>query len=142
MIEFDLGLLADHAQVDAGGKLYVMGEFRYIFAQTVPCTHPHMSVVGRWRADVTPGVELTASLQVEVVDSDGKPIVPRSPSMPVTFSSVGPADRGKGQCMLILNLTMLHLPKYGDYSISFLVDGGFLGRVPFTVSPPPPRLPA
>ncbi len=137
MIEFDLGLIADHAQVDAGGKLYVMGEFRYIFTERVPAAHPHMSVVARWRADLTPGVDLSAALEVEVVDSDGVRIAPRSPPMEVKFSSVGPADRGKGQCMLILNLNMLQLPKYGDYAIVFFMDGEHNGRVPFTVVIPP-----
>jgi len=136
MVTFDLGLLADNAHVDASGKLYVLGEFRYIFAATVPARHGHFAVVARWFAETVEVQGKQNLIELEMVEMDGVPILPRSPKIPINFIPVGPIERGKSQAQLILNLDGLILPKYGDYAIHFFVNETHAGRVNFHVAPP------
>lgn len=135
-IEFNLGVIADNAHVDASGKLYILGEFRYIFASTFPARHGRMSVVARWIANV-PDVRDGAQVEVEIVDADGKAIVPRSPKMPLKFAPIGPADRGKVQAQLVMQLDGLILPAEGSYSLHWFVNGTSNGQVTFHVVPSP-----
>jgi len=137
MVTFDLGLLADNAHVDPSGKLYVLGEFRYIFAPTVPARHGHFAVVARWFAETIEVQGKQNVVQLEIVELDGVPILPRSPKIPVNFVPVGPLERGKSQAQLILNLDGLILPKYGDYAIHFFVNDAYADKVNFHVAPRP-----
>ncbi len=145
MIEFNLGLLADTAHVDSSGKLYVLGEFQYIMTAQVPARHGHLAVVARWLADIAEVRGKQNALEVEIVDGDGNPIMPRSPKLPLQFGAVGPAASGRAHSQLVLDLDGLVLPKYGAFAIHFIVNGTHNGKVSFHVapipSPPPPAQP-
>ena len=140
-MELNLGVLADSANVDANGKLYILGEFRYIMAAAVPAQHGRLAVVARFVADTVEVRGRENNIEVEMVDVDGQVAMPRSPKIPLKFSPVGPADRGKAQAQVILNMEGLLLPKYGDYAIHFIVNDRHTGKVVFHVtSAPPPTL--
>lgn len=138
MAEFSLGLLADNAHVDASGKLYVLGEFRYIFSSSVPVQYGHFAVVVRWLADLVEVRDQANTLEIEIVDEDAKIVVPRSPKMTIQFGEVGPAQRGRAQAQVVLNMNGLVLPHYGDYAIHFFLNGTSNGKVVFHVTQPPP----
>lgn len=139
MVDFNLGLLADNAHVDANGKLYILGEFRYVFAASVPARHGQFYVVARWEADTAELRGVDSALEIEIVDGDGQPIMPRSPQIPLTFGPIGEAARGRVQSQVILQMQGLVLPKYGDYVFHFFVNGVANGKVAFYVASPPPQ---
>lgn len=138
MAQLDLGLVADNAHVNAAGKFYILGEFRYIFAPTVPVQLAHFTVALQWLADVVEVRNKANTIEIEVVDQDGKPILPRSPKLALQFGEVGPAARGRAQAQLVLNMNGLVLPAYGDYAIHFFLNEVSSGKVVFHVAPPPP----
>ena len=137
MIKLNFGALADNAHVDASGKLYILGEFRYILAPTVPARHGHLAVVARWTA-TTSELDKTHSLEVEIVDQDGSAIIPRSPRIEFKFAPIGPAAHGEVQAQIVLQMDGLLLPKFGNHAINFWVDGVTAGRIPFFVTQLPP----
>lgn len=140
MIEFELGLIADHAHVDkAVGKFYILGEFRYIQASNVPARHDRCVVAARWTADLVEVRDRKNTIQVEIVDADANVILPRSEAMPLNFGPIGPAKQSKAHAQLVVNIEGLVLPKYGDYSIHFIVNGSHNGSVGFYVTQDSPK---
>lgn len=140
-MELDFGMLADNAHVDTAGKLYILGEFRYIRAASVPARHGRMFLVFRLVADAVEVRDTgTAEVELEVVDADGNRVgeLPRSPKMQIRFVPVGPADRGKWWAQVTLELNGLVLPHFGDYGIHIFVNGRPVGRVAFHVQQLPP----
>ena len=139
MIKLDFALIADSAHVDKSGKFHIDGEFRYINSSTVPAQHPKCAVVARWIADLVEVRDRENTIEVEIVDEDANPITPRSPQRPLNFSAIGPARMGKAHAQLVLNIEGLILPKYGDYSIHFIVNGTHNGNVRFHVLQADPK---
>lgn len=133
MAEFNLGLLADNAHIDPSGKLYVLGEFRYIFSAQLPVQYPHFTVVLRWLAEIVEVRDQQNTIEIEIIDEDGKVIAPKSPKIPIQFGEVGPAARGRAQAQMVLNMNGLVLPHYGDYAIHFFLNGVSCGKVVFYV---------
>lgn len=91
-MRLDLGLVADSANIDAQGKLYILGEFKYLWAQTFPTVHPSLALVIRLSAPLVEVRGMKAKLQLEAVDEDGSPLLPKSPEMEINFAPVGPAS--------------------------------------------------
>lgn len=135
-MEFDLGLMADNAHADQSGKLYILGEFKYIFAPKLPARHGRFTVVARWIAHTVEIKNKKNTFQIEIVDADGSPVIPRSPEMDLMFGPIGPAARGQSRAQLILAMEGFVAQKYGDYSIHFFVNGSHCGEVAFHVIKP------
>lgn len=133
MIEFEFGLLADHAYVDksGGSKFYILGEFRYINAPTVPAQHERCVVAARWTADLVEVRDRQNTIQIEIVDEDANLVLPRAEAMPLNFGPIGPAEQSKAHAQLVVNIEGLLLPKYGAYSIHFIINGTHNGSVGF-----------
>jgi len=136
-MEMQLGLLADSAHIDANGKLYILGEFRYVMARDVP-TLQQATMIARLVADKVELKSLAAKLQVEIVDQDGNSVMPRSPDMPIQFSEIGPASRGKIEAVVIVQFNGLPCPALGDFRIHLFVDGRAVGTgIPYHVMQAP-----
>jgi hypothetical protein len=129
-IEHDFALIADNAHIDASGKLYILGEFRYIFAQSFPARHGRFSVVSRWVADMI-DVRNPVMLAMEVVDADGNTVLPRSQQVELKFGPIGPANRGKAQAQLVLELAGMIVPREGAYVLHFFLNNVANGKVSF-----------
>lgn len=129
-MELDLGLLADDAIKDAGDKLYIFGEFRYIFAPGVPARQGRFAIVARFVADAVEVRDRESAVEIEIVDQDGNLAanLPRSPKIPLKFVPIGPANRAKQQAIIIVKLDGLILSQYGDHAIHFLVNGAHVGE--------------
>jgi hypothetical protein len=78
-MQLDLGLVADSANIDAQGKLYILGEFRYLFAASFPAVHPRLALALRISAPIVEIRDNTATLALEAVDEDGFPLLPKTP---------------------------------------------------------------
>lgn len=132
-MEMQLGLLADAAHADQSGKLYILGEFRYIHALRVPAMHQKMVLVVRLVAPVVEVRGSTAQLRLEFTDADGQKVMPSPPVMSIRFAPIGPADRGMVRSQVMVEMGNVPLPHFGDYSIHVWVDGKRVGDVRYHV---------
>ncbi len=133
----DLALLADYAYTDSTQKFFILGEFRYLFAASVPAVHPRMVLAIRLIAEKVEVRDGHAKLQIEIVDADANPLVPRSQEAQVGFRPIGPAAPTQAMAQLTIELNNTPLPHYSDYSIHLFVNGQHVGAVAFSVQPVP-----
>src|SRR5881396_1456396 len=101
-MQLDLGLLADDAIAGEMGKLYIFGEFRYIFVPALPARHGRFAIIARFVANAVEVRGQNHVVQIEVVDQDGTPTglpEPRTPEIPITFLPIGPANLAKHQAI-------------------------------------------
>jgi hypothetical protein len=143
-MELDFAHVCDYAYVGDGGKLYMLGEFRYIRSRQLPTRKRRIFVAFRILAERVEVREGKAPIQIEMTDQDGTALLPRSPEIQIVFSPVGPASPGRSLCQVVMELDQIELPRYGDYSIHIFSRGVHLGRATFGVAQPvaPPTPPA
>ncbi len=131
-MEVSFAFLCDYA--DQTAKLTAIGiGFDTIYAPKVPATHPVFFAVIALRFSV---VEVgQKKLGVRIIDADGKGIVP---ALDTTISVERPAEGyTHGTQRIALGLHGITFPDYGDYSVSWLLDGNEVAQVPLKVAPPP-----
>jgi len=122
--------LCDAATNDTG-KLNILGVFDSIWARELPVTHPQCAIALRIRFDSIERGEHRVA--VTFVDLDGKNIItPANGVIKVDF----PDGQRSGSANLILNIQMLKLEKYGEYSIDLAIDGRSEGSLPLFVIQP------
>ncbi len=109
--------LCDAATVDAAGKLNVLGAFDTIWVPSMPAVYPQCSIALRIRFQNMERGEHRVS--VNFVDLDGKHIIPTADgAIKIDF----PDEQRSGSANLVLNLQMLKIVNYGEYSIDLAVD--------------------
>lgn len=126
-MNIDAFLLCDCA-TDQGGKLNVLGAFDSIFARKMPAVHRACAIAARIRFEKIEEGE--HQVRVDVIDEDGKAIVPR---LDGEISVRMRDDAGSSGTNLILNLQGLKFERYGRYSINLAIDGRQVHSLPFTV---------
>jgi len=120
-------LLCDCA-TDYQGKLNVLGAFDNIYSKKIPTVHPACTVAARIRfAKIEEG---NHKLRIDVIDQDGKSIIPR---LDGNISVRVKEDVGSSVVNLILNLQRLKFEVYGEYRIDLAIDGKVEGSLPFAV---------
>jgi hypothetical protein len=139
MPEFVFGLVADAAQIDANGKLSILGEFDNIYATRLPAQHGPMTIVARWEADKAEVEGRQGTLQMEINGPDGESVLPRSASMDMKWGASGPGDPRRYRANALLGMVGLPLKAYGGHVIRFRVNGEPLGEIRFYVSRPEDR---
>jgi len=127
-MNIELFCLCDAATVDVAGKLNVLGAFDMISAASMPVVYPHCAVALRIRFE---SIERGAhGIVVNFVDQDGKHIIPSAQgSININFSE----QQRSGSANLVLNLQLLKLENYGEYSIDLAVDGRKEASLPLFV---------
>ncbi len=110
--------LCDAATVDAAGKLNVLGAFDTIWSSNMPTVYPQCAIALRIRFENIERGE--HKVTVNFVNADGKHIVP---AVNGTININFPDDQRSGSANLVLNLQMLKIENYGEYSIDLAVDG-------------------
>ncbi len=120
--------LCDAATVDAAGKLNVLGAFDTIWSGKMPALYPQCAIALRIRfAKIERGEHRVA---VNFVNADGKHIVPGAKG---TIDINFPDEQRSGSANLVLNLQMLKLENYGEFSIDLAVDGRNESSLPLFV---------
>ncbi len=120
-------LLCDCA-TDSAGKLNVLGAFDSIYAKMVPVVHPACTLAVRARfSKIEEGEH---KIRVDIIDADGKAVVPRLDGK-VSVQIRGEANSAVAN--LILNLQRIKLERYGEYRIDLAIDGEQRGALPFNV---------
>jgi len=120
--------LCDAATVDVSGKLNVLGAFDTIWAAKMPAVYPQCAIALRIRFE---GIERGEHrVIVNFVDVDGKHIIPSAQGASnIQF----PDGQRSGSANLVLNLQMLKLADYGEYSIDLTIDGRSGASLPLFV---------
>lgn len=109
--------LCDAATIEAG-KLNILGAFDTIWTVNMPVVHPQCAIALRVRFEnIERGEHRVA---VNFVDLDGGHIIPSANG---TININFPEEQRSGSANLILNIQMLRLERYGEYSIDLAIDG-------------------
>lgn len=129
-MDVDLALLCDAATVDASGKLNILGVFDRIGVSEFPARHGRLSLVVRFRGDVSDVGE--HDLAIRLLDPDGEEL----------FSADGKLELGAGahaardaiRVPRVLNFDGLVFQAAGRYTFDIAVDGVHEVSIPLTVS--------
>jgi hypothetical protein len=120
--------LSDAATADVAGKLNVLGAFDTIWTANMPTVYPQCAIALRIRFEnIEKGEHRVA---VNFVNVDGKHIMPGANGV---ISIDFPDGQRSGSANLVLNLQMLKLESYGEYSIDLAVDGRNEASLPLFV---------
>ncbi len=132
-MEVSYAFLCDYA--DQSTKLSAIGiGFDTIYAQSVPARHPVFFAVIALRFTVVE--EGAKKLAIRLIDADGKDLIP---SLETTINVPRPPEGYlHSNQRIALAMHGVELPRYGDYSLRWLVDGTEVQQVPLRVAPAPP----
>ena len=133
-MHLQLGTVSDYAYSDPSGKLFILGEFRYIQVPSVPALQRRMFLTVRVAGHKTEGHE--HELKMDLTDADGTSILARPIEGPVRFEDMGPGDVAQIQAQMIIEVTGTEFPNYGDYAFHIFVDKRHIGDVPLTLVMP------
>ncbi len=133
-MHLQLGTVSDYAYSDPSGKLFILGEFRYIQVPEVPALQRRMFLTVRVAGHKTEGHE--HELKVDLTDADGTSILSRPIEGVIRFENMGPGDVAKIQAQVIIEVTGTEFPNYGDYAFHVFVDKRHIGDVPLTLIMP------
>lgn len=130
-MDVDFAFLCDYAEV--GPKINALGiGFDTIIAPQVPATHPLLHVVVQLRLSV--GEAGQKNLEVNLIDEDGKEVVPPTKQ---SFNVPKPVAGAESIGRLALAFQNIKFPQYGSYSIHVAIDGHEVKRLSIKVRPPP-----
>lgn len=142
MVLVDYVILADAAAV-ADGKHYIHGGgWDTLAAPAFPAAHPLLAVAVRLRIPWS-DTNLPHLLEVDVIDADGRSILPEPPGPPRSPFTVGrpaTATPGGDQVLpLVFSLHHVQFPAPGTYAAVVRLDGDDQARSPFQVRIAPGR---
>lgn len=116
------------AAADYGGKLSLLGAFDTIMARQLPTKHPQCSVALRCVFDRND--EGTRHLRVDMVDADGKSIMP---AVDIPYEVKLPADALHLSRNFVINIQQVKFDQAGHYAVVVSLDGRALMSVPLRV---------
>ena len=132
-MEVNFAFLCDYAD-QSGTKMAAIGiGFDTIYAVKVPATHPLFYSVISIKFSATEAGPKRVGMHL--IDEDGNSIVPPLD----TTINVNPPPPGflyRNQ-RIALAMHGVTFPRYGDYTVSWLVDGQEIKTVPLKVAQPP-----
>ena len=123
--------LCDAATVDAGGKLNILGAFDTIWAANIPVVYPHFAVALRVRFNSIEKGEHKVAFNL--VDVDGKRILPPATGV---INVNPPHEQRTVSTNSIINVQMIKIEKYGEYSLDLSINGENLASLPLFVVKP------
>ncbi len=132
-MEVTFAFLCDYADT-TGPKLTAVGVgLDTIHAAEVPAKHPLLYAVAAFtftRAEIQSGRK---QIGIHMVDADGVPVMPAI-NLDVALEPPQPGYSYRNQ-RVALALQGLTFAKYGDYSVSWLLDGMEVKTLPLKVLP-------
>ncbi len=133
-MRLDFAFLADAAQVDAGGKLSVLGVFDRIRGQEFPTRHGRIALV--LRLEATPGDEGSHQVDIRLRGPDGADLLRLDGEVRV---GPGPASGESTRIAQVLNLDGVVFSRPGRYRFEIRLDGGEPTVVPLFLEGPGDR---
>lgn len=131
-MELEFAFICDYAE--PGNKINALGiGFDTIFAQKVPCVHPHFHLVVQLRSSVAEAGR--KDVNIRLIDADGKDVIPPfTGTMEVPQPPPGALDTvGK----LVVGFGGVNFPAYGHYALHVVVQGNEMVRIPIRIAQPP-----
>lgn len=130
-MEVTFAFLCDYADT-SGPKLTAVGVgLDTIHAADAPVKHPLLYAVAAFtftRAETQSGRK---QIGIHMVDADGVPVMPAiNLDMPIEAPQLGYNYRTQRIALALQGLTF---PKFGDYSVSWLVDGIEVSTLPLKI---------
>ncbi|NGO39073.1 hypothetical protein G4L39_06635 [Limisphaera ngatamarikiensis] len=116
------------AATDDRGKLNLLGAFDTICAPRMPAVHPQCAVA--LRLTFTTADEGVHRLQLQLMDADGRPIVP---PLEIGFEIYLPEETHFATRNFIFNMQQVSFPAPGLYAVDIRMDGEPLVSIPLQV---------
>ena len=126
-MDIQIATLCDAAN-DSQGKLNILGAFDTLATTKLPAAYYQCCIALRMTFDK--GEEGTHKLKINIVDEDGKPVMP---SIEIGVEIAVPDETMFLSRNFILNIQQLTLPRPGLYSIDVFVDNQQKGSIPLHV---------
>jgi hypothetical protein len=123
-LEVEWAVLADHALVDAGGKLSVIGIFSRLWAAVFPSGHPVLFLVAAWAGQP----QRVVIVELRVWGPGGELILSGQQQV-----QLGPDGKSNG----IFQLAPFLLPTPGRFVFELAAEGRSMAHVPLDVAPVP-----
>jgi len=134
-VELKFGIVCDAANVDASGKLNILGVFDTIMGREAPVRRPSFTLVLRMEAPSIEGT--THQVAIRLVDADGNSLIEASLGEGVVFRQTGPGRPLRAQ--VLAPMEGLTFPNFGDYEFHVVVNGSSLGAIPIYVQEAPTK---
>jgi hypothetical protein len=133
-VKVDFAFLCDYAE--SAVKLNALGiGFDTIYTQSVPCMHPHFSLVFQLRSSVLEAGQ--KDVDIHLIDEDGTDVA--TPIQRQINIPKGNAAEVIGR--VVMEFVNIEFKKYGAYSVRVAVDRNELIEVVFRVAQPPAGTP-
>ncbi len=130
-MKLELALVCDHALIDQGGKLSVIGIFERIWVQRFPAVHPRLHLVLRLKGRRTEIGE--HRIVITLQDPDGREVLRGDGAVQI---GEPPAGVTEVEANAVLSFDV-PLERPGAYAFEIRVDGERQAGVPITVSEMP-----
>ncbi len=131
-MDVSFAFVCDYA--DSSAKLTAVGiGFDTIFAKELPASRPVFYTVAAFR--FRPVEAGPKAIEVHIIDADGGEVVPPLKAE-IEVGRPAAGYRYTTQRMA-LGLHGVRFPDYGDYEVSWLIDGHEVALIPLKVAPPP-----
>jgi hypothetical protein len=126
-MDIQIATLCDAAN-DSQGKLNILGAFDTLATTKLPAAYYQCCIA--LRMTFNKGEEGSHKLKINIVDEDGKPVMP---NIEIGVDISVPDETLFLSRNFIINIQQLTLPKPGLYSIDISLDGQQKGSIPLHV---------
>lgn len=126
-MDIQIATLCDAAN-DSQGKLNILGAFDTLATTKLPATYFQCCIA--LRMTFNKGEEGAHKLKINIVDEDGKPVMP---SIEIGVEIAVPDETAFLSRNFIINIQQLTLPRPGLYSVDLFMGGEQKGSIPLHV---------
>ena len=123
-----VAVVADCANIEAHGKLNIMGIFDVINVQQLPAVHPQMQIVVRLVADPSE-TKVPLPVEIQLVDEDWQEIL--SIKGQTKFQTAASGEQSTSNFMVALN--NVRFGRVGDYEFKVLVCEEAVATIPLRI---------
>lgn len=118
MIKIPLAVIADSANVSREGKLNILGIFQNIGANTVPATHPQISLILTFQGE-RGDANSEHSVKIQMVSADGEVMMNIDAKLRFNMPPAGEHSVSVHQIFQFANITF---KKFGAYDLNIFVN--------------------
>ncbi len=118
MIKIPFAVIADSANVSREGKLNILGIFQNIGANTVPATHPQISLILTFQGERGDS-NSEHPIKIQMVSADGEVMMNIEASLRFNMPPPGEHSVLAHQIFQFANLTF---PRFGTYDLNVFVN--------------------
>jgi hypothetical protein len=129
MVQVNLALLADYANISREGKLNILGIFDRINAQSMPAIHPQMQLILTLEADRV-DADKEHKIEIQLIDADGAKLF----SIPGDLKFGQPPPGERVRINHIMQLSNLQFSRFGEYEFKIIINNEVRKSVPLSLA--------